>query len=216
MSAQTRLVIVGANPTGQMPVALEIITQSPDYEAVALVDDDETLWGQQYYGLTVIGGQQSLREQLSGLGLAVAFIAVGQPQARLRLSTACLELGLTLPTFIHPAAYVSPWATVGAGCLIGAGAQVLPGAVLGDHVRIMAGAVISHHVQVGTACLVGPNATFTGRATVAECALVGAGCVVLNDVCIGAGATVGAGAVVNRDVAAGTTVVGIPARILPS
>jgi serine acetyltransferase len=43
---------------------------------------------------------------------------------------------------------------------------------------------------------------------------IGAGAIVLQNRRIGRGATVGAGAVVTADVAAGVTVVGIPARPL--
>ena len=43
-------------------------------------------------------------------------------------------------------------------------------------------------------------------------ASIGSGAVILGGVTIGAGARVGAGAVVSRDVEAGATVVGVPAR----
>ncbi|MGI9395097.1 MAG: acyltransferase, partial [Boseongicola sp.] len=44
---------------------------------------------------------------------------------------------------------------------------------------------------------------------------IGAGAIVLPNVEVGDGAIVGAGAVVHRDVAAGRTVAGIPARAVP-
>jgi UDP-2-acetamido-3-amino-2,3-dideoxy-glucuronate N-acetyltransferase len=47
---------------------------------------------------------------------------------------------------------------------------------------------------------------------VREGASIGSGAVILGGVTIGAGALVGAGAVVTRDVAAGETVTGVPAR----
>lgn len=52
--------------------------------------------------------------------------------------------------------------------------------------------------------------------TIEDGATVGSGATILGGVRIGAGATVGAGAVVTRDVEPGTTVVGNPARPLPS
>jgi acetyltransferase-like isoleucine patch superfamily enzyme len=59
---------------------------------------------------------------------------------------------------------------------------------------------------------VGPGAVLGGNVQLEERAFVGIGSVVLPGVRIGAGAVVGGGAVVTRDVAPGTTVVGIPAR----
>ncbi len=52
----------------------------------------------------------------------------------------------------------------------------------------------------------------TGPITIGDRVFLGQRCVVLGGVSIGDGATVGAHAVVTRDVAAGQTVVGIPAR----
>ena len=53
------------------------------------------------------------------------------------------------------------------------------------------------------------------RTRICRRATIGSGATVLGGIRIGEGATVGAGAVVTRDVAAGETVVGNPARPLP-
>ena len=52
-----------------------------------------------------------------------------------------------------------------------------------------------------------------GRVNVGDHAFVGAGAVILPRLKIGAHAVIGAGAVVTRDVAPGSTVVGVPARL---
>lgn len=214
MTAPSRLAIIGAHARGQLPVALEAIAVDPSVVTVVLVDDDESLWETNVLELPVIGGLAALAARRSTLRLTAAFIALGDPRTRGAIAEQCRALGLALPTFVHPAAYVSPRAVLGEGSFIGAGVQVLPGAVVGPLARVNAGAVLSHHVQIGYCNTIGPNAALTGRASTGDYAFIGAGCVVLNDVHVGEAAMVGAGAVVTRSVPPGTTVVGSPARPL--
>lgn len=105
---------------------------------------------------------------------------------------------------------------------------------LGDGVYLNAGCVIldSARVRIGTASMLGPGVQIycaehhrdaAGRSAGLEIARpveigaqvwIGGGAILLAGIRIGDGAIVGAGAVVTRDVAAGTTVVGNPARPL--
>lgn len=100
---------------------------------------------------------------------------------------------------------------------------------LGDRVTVKSGVQLWDGLTVEDDVFIGPNATFSNdrhprsghrdfvrEDTVIERgASIGAGAVILPGVRIGTGAMVGAGAVVTRDVPAGVTVVGNPARPLP-
>jgi acetyltransferase-like isoleucine patch superfamily enzyme len=66
--------------------------------------------------------------------------------------------------------------------------------------------------EVGAFTTIAPAATICGDVTIGEAVLIGCGAIVKNGVRIGDEATVGAGAVVVKDVEAGATVVGMPAR----
>ncbi len=74
-------------------------------------------------------------------------------------------------------------------------------------VRIGRGVTIQGGVTIG-------QRSATEFPVIGDGAMLGAGCRILGRVDLGAGCTVGANAVVTRDVPAGVTVVGIPARPL--
>lgn len=120
--------------------------------------------------------------------------------------------GRRLATFVHPSAVVAPSAVLEPGCV------VFPLVVIGARTRIgrgtivNRGALIGHHSSIGAFGFVGPGANIAGKVTIGGGVHVGIGAIVRDGLTVGQGATVGAGAVAVGDVAAGTTVIGMPAR----
>jgi len=130
------------------------------------------------------------------------------------------------------------------GCRIGDETRIGPfveiqrGAVIGKRCKIQSHTFICDGVEIEDEVFVGHNVVFINdkrpRATTDEGRLqvdadwqllptvvehrasLGSGAIVMGGLRIGAGATVGAGAVVTHDVAAGDTVVGLPARAFRS
>ena len=83
--------------------------------------------------------------------------------------------------------------------------------------------LIGADVQIGPRCCFetvnhgpartnGPRSTLSGNITVGDKVWIGCGAIILPGVTIGEGATIAAGAVVTKDVHAGATVGGVPAR----
>jgi sugar O-acyltransferase (sialic acid O-acetyltransferase NeuD family) len=137
-------------------------------------------------------------------------------RSRRRIGEQILANGGRQPPLIHPAATISGTAVVRDGCVVMGAAVVNVDARIGRFCIIGAGATIDHDNVIEDSVLIGPGAHLAGHVTAREGCLIGAGATVIGGVVIGAGATVGAGAVVTRDVAAGETVAGTPARPLRS
>ena len=117
-------------------------------------------------------------------------------------------------------------AIIGRDCNLNAHTLVEGGAVIGDRVTLKSGVYVWNGVTLEDDVFCGPNATFTNdkhprsKATpfvkldtvVKRTASIGGGAVILPGVTSGEGAMIGAGAVVTRDVPAGETWAGNPAR----
>jgi len=206
------IVVYGAG--GQAKVALELLEQAGrgEGEIVGMVDDNPALVGTKVDGVAVLGGLERLAELVRECRIDSACIAVGDNALRKRWGEHARGLGLRLPVLVHPNAYVSPTATLGAGTVVMAGAVVATHALIGELCIINTGAVVDHDCQIGDCVHVAPGAVLTGGVRVGSGSLVGAGATVLPGRSIGEDAIVGAGAVVLEDVAGNATVVGNPAR----
>jgi sugar O-acyltransferase (sialic acid O-acetyltransferase NeuD family) len=147
----------------------------------------------------------------SKLGFA---IAIGNPHGRVRLKLHdfLVQAGLTPVTVVHPTAWVAPNAVLGEGVQVMAGAIIQAEARIGRQCIINTNASVDHEDVLEEGSEIAPGATLCGSVKIGVNAWICAGAVVKPFVTVGADAVVGAGAVVIRDVPAGVTVAGIPAK----
>jgi len=130
-------------------------------------------------------------------------------------------------TVIWRWSHVMEGAKIGRDCMIGQGCFVGKNVVIGDGCRIQNGAYIFEGVTLEDRVFVGPGVVFTNdrhpragvpceweETVVRRGASIGANATIRCGVTIGEGATIGAGAVVTKDVPAGETWAGNPAREL--
>ncbi|MDQ3469871.1 MAG: hypothetical protein M3487_08925, partial [Actinomycetota bacterium] len=113
--------------------------------------------------------------RLVAAGTTELFVAVGDNDARRRLTAAACADGGRLVVAVSADAVVSPTAAIGDGAL------VMPGAVVNAQASIGAGAIVNTNATVEHECRVGdfvhlaPRSVLAGRVVVGDGALVGVG-----------------------------------------
>ena len=182
------------------------------FRCIGFVDDTPAKQGTEVAGLPVLG-----RGALRDMPEAAVLAAPGGPASY--LARRGIIEGLALPRerfarVIHPAARVSPLATLGSNLLLMAGVVVTSNARIGEHVCILPNTVVHHDAVIGDRCLIGSNVTIAGGVVLGENCYVGSGTSIMHGISVGAGALIGIGSNVIRDVAPAARVAGNPARVL--
>jgi sugar O-acyltransferase (sialic acid O-acetyltransferase NeuD family) len=195
--------IVGAG--GHAKVALDACQRAYPQAELGVRDDDPAKAGASLLGVAV-------KTMVDADLRRLCHVAIGDNAARRKLCEAVERAGGTLLAIVHPAAQVSRHAEVGPGALVAATAVVAPQARVGRGAIVNHGAIVDHDCEVGAWTHIAPRAVLGGAVRIGESCLIGSGAVILPGVVIGDGAVVGSGAVVTHDVAAGATVVGVPAK----
>ena len=207
------VVIIGAG--GHATVVADALLEAGE-RVLGFTDADASLHGTTRLGLAVLGGDDALRQYrpedvrlANGLGFVSG---TGRGSVRARAQQRLEAAGWTFVGVRHPRAIVSRHATLGAGSQVLAGAIVQAGARVGANTIVNTAAVVEHDAVVGEWCHVAPRATLCGQVRVGAGSLVGAGAVLRQSISIGEDTLVGAGAVVVKDSPGRETLCGVPAR----
>jgi UDP-perosamine 4-acetyltransferase len=203
---------------GHARVVLDCLLRSRQAVPLAILDGNPDLWKKNLQGVPILGDDRLILELIrKGANcFTVAVGSTGDCGPRRRLFDALQKQGLKPLTVMHPSSLLSEFAMVGAGCQLLPGAIVNAGAILGDNVIINSGAIVEHDCRVGSHVHVATGARLCGAVIVGDGAHIGAGATIKEGLKIGRNAIVGAGAVAIRDVPARAAVAGVPAVLLRS
>jgi sugar O-acyltransferase (sialic acid O-acetyltransferase NeuD family) len=192
--------------------ALDCLGES--WRCVGFVDDTPQKQSSGAYGHRVLS-----REAFIDTPDAQVLAVPGSPSSYRARRDVVAGLQLAPERFarvIHPAARISPRATIGYNVLIMAGVVITSNAVIGNHVCILPNTVVHHDSVIGDWTLVGSNVTVAGGCSVGQCCYIGSGSSIIHNVRVDDGALIGLGSNVIRHVAKHTCVAGNPAEPLQS
>ncbi len=111
-----------------------------------------------------------------------------------------LEAGGRFLTFIHPAAYVSESAQIGAGVVIAPSVNVGPNVKIGDFTLLNARASMGHDTSVGRYNFISPNVCFSGFTSVGEDNLFGINSATIPGIKVGDRNKVAAGMTLDKNI----------------
>ena len=163
-----------------------------------------------YDGLPILD-----RDQADWDGSPEYLLAISEPASRRRLAAELDARGWIAGRYTHESTMLGIHLSIGAGTLIFPRCSISSDVTIGEHVLVNGGTAIGHDCTIGSYTSLLGGISINGGVVLGDEVLVGAGAIIHPGRKVGDGATVGMGSVVFRNVAAGHTVYGNPAKRLP-
>jgi sugar O-acyltransferase (sialic acid O-acetyltransferase NeuD family) len=195
MSAE--LIILGAG--GHARVVIDALRRM-DARIVGICDPVLPAGSPGPMGIRGLGGDEALERFDPGrVQLVNGIGSIGDPKVRIAVYERLAGKGWQFASVTHPSA------VIGAECVIGAGSQIMAGAILQVGTRIGVNAIVNTSVSIDHDCMIGdhahiaPGAVLCGDVVIGEETHIGSRAVIVQGVTVGAGVKVGLGAVVTRN-----------------
>ena len=209
-----KLVIIGAGGLGREVAwaARAANSKSPEFELCGFCDDDPLKSGGEEGGMPILGTVEDCARRLAG---PVWFAcAIGDNKRREAVAARAEQAGWRPATVVDPSVVVGPGAGVGEGTYVAALCVLSPNSRIGRHVIVNHGCSIGHDSRIGDFSQVCPGGRISGFCVLGRGAFVGSNGVVAPGAGLGDFAVLGAASFTARDIPAGATAVGNPARVL--
>lgn len=142
-------------------------------------------------------------------------IGIGNPILRKKLYDKFTTLGGVLTSAVSPLAIIGTFdVKIGAGSNVLSGAVFSNGTILGKGCIVYYNSIITHDCTIGDFVEISACVTLLGRSHVGSYSQIGSNTTILPDIKIGENVIIGAGSVVTKNLPDNCLAVGIPAKII--
>lgn len=206
------LYLCGAGNSEGVRLALTVNRNTQRWERIVLLDDDPAKHGIEILGVRIAGGLDTLGEADAQSDEVVNLVA-RTTDRRWMVRNRIERFGIPFAALIHPlvetdGASLPPDVLAYRNSTIGSLSSMGTGSVA------FMGAIVGHGATLGNGCIVAPNGVINARVRVGDGVYVGSNASILPELSIGDWTTIAANTVVTQDIPAGSTVLGVPGKVV--
>lgn len=191
---EKRLILLGGG--GHCKSVIDV-AESAGYTILGILDKPE-LVGTRILDYEIIGEDDDIPQYVDKAAFVITVGQIKSPAIRQKLALLVMRAGGKFATVIASDAYVSKYATIGAGTVIMHKAVVNADACIGAHCIINTMANIEHDCEVGDFCHISTGVMVNGDTKVGKNSFVGSGSVVYNAIEVKEDSIIPAGTVVRK------------------
>ena len=209
------LIILGAGGHGKVVAETAIATGF--FKEIVFLDDRFSENKNNSYlfnNFKVIGKLSLIIEDDLSSNYSNAVVALGNNRLRLNWLKKLINTNYSLPTLIHPTAWVSPSAVISSGTVVFAKVAIQADVRIGFGSILNTGCNIDHDVILEDGVHICPGASLAGGVYIGKRSFIGLGSSVIQNISIGSDVNLGAGSTVVKNLPDKITAVGSPAQIL--
>lgn len=205
-----RCIVVGAGGCGREVLSWALHLRQSEWEIVGFLDSNPKALDGTDFPFEILGDPAIWVPNENEVFIS----ALGDPGVRMRVCGSLQSRGAKFLSIIHPSVIMALKVEIGEGCVIAPNVVISANARLERFVFVNIAASIGHDSVTGEGTTVSCHCDIMGHVSIGRECFLGSHACILPGKRVGDSATVGAGSAVVRNVASGSTVMGVPAQVL--